>query len=60
MTEPEIGEPVRFFWVIAHSERRSRIGICETSRVVRVLDDTDAGDQARPAEEPVRRLTPRP
>jgi hypothetical protein len=59
MTEPEIGEPVRFFWVIAQSERRSRIGICETSPVVRVLDDPDAGDQTPPAEEPARRLTPR-
>jgi hypothetical protein len=41
MTEPDPGEPMRFFWVIAQTGRVSRIGMCETSPIVRVLPDDE-------------------
>jgi hypothetical protein len=50
MTEPEVGEPVRFFWIIGQSGRMSRIGLCETSPVVRYLgDEHSAEERAAPA-----------
>jgi hypothetical protein len=39
MTDPEAGEPVRFFWTVAQMGRSSRIGVCETSPVVRLRAD---------------------
>jgi len=39
MTAPEAGEPVRFYWTVAQSGRVSRIGVCETSPVVRLRRD---------------------
>lgn len=39
MTVPETGDPMRFYWILGEYGRMSRIGFCETSPVVRVLED---------------------
>jgi len=46
MNNPDLDEPVRFFWILNQTGRVSHIGLCETSPVVRVLPDDETSAES--------------